>query len=71
LIKPQFEVGRLEANKHAGVIRDQEVRGRAINKVLSQVSGEGFIVVNHCDCQVPGPKGNVEHFVYALKPGPS
>jgi len=69
LIKPQFEVGRDEASKHAGVIRDQKVRRQAIDKVLSEVRDAGFTIVKDCECKLAGPKGNVEHFVYARRDG--
>ncbi len=68
LIKPQFEVGREEATKGGGVIRDPQVRGDAINKVLAQVKNRGFNVISDHECKLAGPKGNVEHFVYAQRP---
>jgi 23S rRNA (cytidine1920-2'-O)/16S rRNA (cytidine1409-2'-O)-methyltransferase len=68
LIKPQFEVGRAEATKHAGVIRDPDVRQKAISGVLDQVKLRGFEPINDHPCRIPGPKGNVEHFVYAHRP---
>ena len=67
LIKPQFEVGRAEATKNAGVIRDEEVRGRAIAQVLEAVRSAGFEILGDARCRVAGPKGNVEHFVKAKK----
>lgn len=68
LIKPQFEVGREEATRTAGVIKDQKVRRAAIDKVLCQVKERGFLVESEHTCHLPGPKGNVEHFVLAQKP---
>ena len=41
LIKPQFEVGRAEATRSAGVIRDQAVRRAAIDGVLAEVVAAG------------------------------
>lgn len=67
LIKPQFEVGRAEATRTAGVIRDRRVRGKAIEQVLLQVKTQGFSVISDHECRVHGPKGNVEHFVLAQK----
>ncbi len=69
LIKPQFEVGREEATRSAGVIRDPAVRDAAVARVLDEVSRTGFSVLRDAPCRVPGPKGNVEHFVLALRPG--
>ena len=68
LIKPQFEVGREEATKGGGVIRDPLVREAAVQGVLKQVAERGFEVISDHICRLAGPKGNVEHFVYALRP---
>lgn len=67
MIKPQFEVGRDEARKSRGVIRDQNVRSAAIEHVLSAIRESGFDVHGGADSDVPGPKGNVEYFVLATK----
>lgn len=67
LIKPQFEVGREEASRARGVIKDEAVRRAAIGGVLDEVVQVGFSIVATTDCKVPGPKGNVEAFVYARR----
>jgi 23S rRNA (cytidine1920-2'-O)/16S rRNA (cytidine1409-2'-O)-methyltransferase len=67
LIKPQFEVGREEASRSKGVIRDPKVRTAAIQSALQSVRQNGFEVVGDAPCRVPGPKGNVEHFVRAVR----
>src|SRR5450432_2750527 len=65
MVKPQFEVGREEARRARGVIRDQAVRSAAIERVLESVRASGFEVRGGADSEVPGPKGNVEYFVLA------
>ena len=67
LIKPQFEVGRAEASRHAGVIRDPVVRQQAVDKVIAEVAAAGFDPVVDHPCRLPGPKGNVEHFILARR----
>jgi 23S rRNA (cytidine1920-2'-O)/16S rRNA (cytidine1409-2'-O)-methyltransferase len=67
LIKPQFEVGREEATRTRGVVTDDAVRARAVAAALSAVEQSGFHVLADCPCRVPGPKGNVEHFVLAQR----
>ncbi|HEY6081480.1 MAG TPA: TlyA family RNA methyltransferase [Polyangiaceae bacterium] len=67
LIKPQFEVGREEATRSRGVITDQAVRARAVQAALDAVAAAGFELLGDCPCRVPGPKGNVEHFVLARR----
>ena len=69
LIKPQFEVGRAEAQRHRGVIKDPALRTAAIERVVGEVAGAGFRIAGAADCRLPGPKGNVEHFVYAVRVG--
>jgi len=67
LVKPQFEVGREEAARGRGVVRDQGVRARAIDAAASSVALSGFELLGRCDSTVPGPKGNVEAFVWARR----
>ena len=67
LVKPQFEAGREAARRGRGVIRDPEVRQAAIDRAISAVREAGFDVIGECDSVVPGPKGNVERFVYSRK----
>jgi 23S rRNA (cytidine1920-2'-O)/16S rRNA (cytidine1409-2'-O)-methyltransferase len=67
MVKPQFEVGREEARRQRGVIRDQAVRGAAIERVLECVRASGFEVRGGVDSTLPGPKGNVEYFVLAQR----
>jgi 23S rRNA (cytidine1920-2'-O)/16S rRNA (cytidine1409-2'-O)-methyltransferase len=65
LIKPQFEVGREEATRLRGVVNDETVRTDAVEHALASVVAAGFRLLGDCRCQLPGPKGNVEHFVLA------
>ncbi|MDP9037389.1 MAG: TlyA family RNA methyltransferase [Myxococcota bacterium] len=71
LVKPQFEVGRNEASRGKGVVRDERVRAEAIERALESVRSEGFVVLGLQDCTLPGPKGNVEAFVHAINRVPS
>jgi 23S rRNA (cytidine1920-2'-O)/16S rRNA (cytidine1409-2'-O)-methyltransferase len=65
LIKPQFEVGKEEASKARGVIRDPAQRLAAIEGALDEVRANGFVVRGTCDSPIAGPKGNLEAFVFA------
>jgi 23S rRNA (cytidine1920-2'-O)/16S rRNA (cytidine1409-2'-O)-methyltransferase len=67
LVKPQFEVGREEAAKSRGVIKDAELRARAIGNVEEEVVAAGFDLLGTVDSTLPGPKGNVEAFVHARR----
>ncbi len=67
LIKPQFEVGREEASRTRGIVRDPLVRARAIDAAVTEVRAAGFDILGTADCVLPGPKGNIEAFVYARR----
>ena len=64
LVKPQFEVGREEASRTKGVVRDDAVRARAIEAAVASVHDAGFRILAQADAAIPGPKGNREAFVY-------
>jgi 23S rRNA (cytidine1920-2'-O)/16S rRNA (cytidine1409-2'-O)-methyltransferase len=70
LVKPQFEVGRDEATRGGGVIRDPKVRKKAIDDAIFHIEAHGFRRVIDYPCRVHGPKGNVEHFVLAARVPP-
>jgi 23S rRNA (cytidine1920-2'-O)/16S rRNA (cytidine1409-2'-O)-methyltransferase len=65
LVKPQFEAGREEARRARGVIRDPEVRQAAIGRAREATLARGFELLSECASCLPGPKGNLEHFLYA------
>jgi 23S rRNA (cytidine1920-2'-O)/16S rRNA (cytidine1409-2'-O)-methyltransferase len=67
LVKPQFEVGRDEASKSRGVVRNPQVRARAIDAAVVDVREAGFEIIGTADCVIEGPKGNLEAFVYARR----
>jgi 23S rRNA (cytidine1920-2'-O)/16S rRNA (cytidine1409-2'-O)-methyltransferase len=69
LIKPQFEVGREEASRSAGVVRDERLRSEAVVRVLGAIAESGFEVLGDARSRVAGPKGNVEHFALARRVG--
>lgn len=69
LVKPQFEVGREVAARGKGVVRDEQVRGLAVDAAAASVASAGFEVCGRCDSVLPGPKGNREAFVFARRTG--
>jgi 23S rRNA (cytidine1920-2'-O)/16S rRNA (cytidine1409-2'-O)-methyltransferase len=69
LVKPQFEAGRKAASRGRGVIRDESIRLAAVADARASIEAAGFTVVGEADSAVPGPKGNVERFVYARRRG--
>jgi 23S rRNA (cytidine1920-2'-O)/16S rRNA (cytidine1409-2'-O)-methyltransferase len=67
LVKPQFEVGREQAAKGKGVVRDEAVRAGAIDAAIADVCAAGFEVLAQSDSVLPGPRGNREAFVHARR----
>jgi 23S rRNA (cytidine1920-2'-O)/16S rRNA (cytidine1409-2'-O)-methyltransferase len=70
LVKPQFEVGKAAARRTRGVVRDPALRASAIATIRGAVEKAGFRILGDAASTVVGPKGNVEHFLYAERSGP-
>jgi 23S rRNA (cytidine1920-2'-O)/16S rRNA (cytidine1409-2'-O)-methyltransferase len=62
MVKPQFEVGRERVTK--GVVRDVGDRREAIRRVATAVAELGLPVRGFASSGLPGPKGNLETFVW-------
>ncbi len=67
LVKPQFEVGREQAARTRGVVRDESVRAGAIDAAIDELVAAGFELLARSDSVLPGPKGNREAFVHARR----
>jgi len=67
LVKPQFEAGKRDAARTKGVIRDPVLRERLLEEARKHVISQGFELLGGVDSSLAGPKGNVEHFVYARR----
>ena len=65
LVKPQFEVGRVEASRGKGVIRDPEVRAAALADVRTALSDRGAVIMGEMTSPLKGGAGNVEFLVHA------
>lgn len=68
LVKPQFEAGRELVGK-GGVVRDRAVHRDVLRRVCDWLEAHGTAVLGVCDSGHPGPKGNVEYFVYFCELG--
>lgn len=64
MVKPQFELDRAALDKH-GVVTDVEDRKRALDRVCAALAEAGARVCGTAPSRLPGPAGNVEHFVLA------
>jgi 23S rRNA (cytidine1920-2'-O)/16S rRNA (cytidine1409-2'-O)-methyltransferase len=63
LVKPQFEVGRDHVGK-GGVVRDPRWRRQALLSVGNHVLELGGAVLGYTSSGLPGPKGNLESFIW-------
>ena len=62
LVKPQFEVGREKIG--SGVVRDENARLEAVEKVCAVAADLGWITVWRGPSRLEGAHGNVEYFVH-------
>lgn len=70
MIKPQFELERSALDKHGAVARPAD-REAAIARVVAALTAAGAAVLATTPSRLPGPAGNVEHFVLAQAPAAS
>ncbi len=69
MVKPQFEVGREHVGK-GGVVRDPASRRRALVDVgRAAVDELGASVLGYASSGLPGPKGNLETFIWIAESG--
>lgn len=66
MVKPQFEVGR-EKLGAGGVVRDSELRKKAVKEVADSAFELGLGCVDVVASSLPGPSGNVEYFLWLKK----
>lgn len=67
LVKPQFEVGREQASRTRGVVRDEGMRITAVAGAAQAVKNAGFEIHMQQDSVLRGPKGNREVFLHATR----
>jgi len=68
LVKPQFEVGRASVGK-GGVVRDAGLRREALVEAGAAAVELGAAVLGYTSSGLPGPKGNLESFVWLAEAG--
>jgi len=68
LVKPHFEVGKVEAARHRGVIRDDSLRARARDRVIDAFEDAGCTAPRWIESPVAGSSGNREYLVDVVTP---
>jgi len=70
LLKPQFEAGRAEVDKGAGVITDPAIHARVLRELEEFVGGQGQLRWRGAiESPLLGPAGNKEFLVLIEKTG--
>lgn len=69
LVKPQFEVGRAEASRAKGVIRDPDLWRQALHGVATAFAAAGAAPLDACRSPVRGAQGNVEFLLHLRRGG--
>jgi len=67
LVKPQFEAGRELVSK-GGVVKDRKTRDATVAKVIAAAEELRLDFIDSAESVLPGPKGNIETFIYLVKP---
>ena len=68
LVKPQFEAGKAEADKGAGVITDPKIHERVLQELREHLAAQGRLVWRGCvESPLLGPAGNKEFFALIEK----
>lgn len=67
LVKPQFEVGRGNLNKH-GIVIDETARKDALTKVLATATQSGLTIKNVTESPILGGDGNKEFLLLCEYP---
>jgi 23S rRNA (cytidine1920-2'-O)/16S rRNA (cytidine1409-2'-O)-methyltransferase len=68
LVKPQFELGPERVGR-GGVVREPADRRDALRSVADAASGAGLVVRGFAPSGLPGPKGNLETFIWCARAG--
>ena len=69
LVKPQFEVDRVQVGK-GGVVRDPEIHREVCERAAAWVAAQpGWSVVGIVESPILGPEGNREFLLYARRSG--
>jgi len=66
LVKPQFEVGKVNIGK-GGLVKTEELGLRALDSVKQWTERQGWQVIETCPSPILGGSGNMEYLLYAQR----
>ena len=67
LVKPQFEAGKVEADKGRGIIRDPAIWRRTLSEVSEALTSHGAAIMGAMVSPITGGDGNVEFLLHARR----
>jgi 23S rRNA (cytidine1920-2'-O)/16S rRNA (cytidine1409-2'-O)-methyltransferase len=70
LVKPQFEVGRVQVGR-GGVVKDPVLHRQALRDVAEAAREQGYAVRGACASPITGAEGNREFFLHLVPEGPA
>lgn len=68
LVKPQFEMDSRADVGRRGVVRDEEARQAALDRVVAWLTDQGWVVKATADSPIQGGDGNHEYLLWASGP---
>jgi 23S rRNA (cytidine1920-2'-O)/16S rRNA (cytidine1409-2'-O)-methyltransferase len=71
LVKPQFEAGKVEADRGRGVIRDPDVWKRTLTEVCTALDERGAAIMGVMTSPLTGGDGNIEFLIHVERDGPN
>jgi 23S rRNA (cytidine1920-2'-O)/16S rRNA (cytidine1409-2'-O)-methyltransferase len=69
MVKPQFEVGK-QAVGAGGVVRDPQLQASSVERVASVAYDLGWGTAGVVASPLPGPRGNIEYFLWLRRDAP-
>ena len=66
LVKPQFEVGKVNIGR-GGLVKSEELGLRALDTVRHWTRDQGWQVIETCVSPIKGGSGNVEYLLHAQR----
>ncbi|MDE7433980.1 MAG: TlyA family RNA methyltransferase, partial [Mycoplasmoidaceae bacterium] len=64
---PQYEINDIKIKNFNGVIKDEKIRQKIIQKVSDYFIKSGFQVIGITPSPITGKKGNIEYLIYVKK----
>ncbi len=66
LIKPQFEVGKKEADRYKGIIKNSKLHKKVVDDIKNWCKENGFCVLGLIESPILGAKGNKEFLLWLV-----